>query len=194
MSESQLLSTLSKVIHLHRNNSDRFDFVMAFGGSSMISMFVKAAISLAIESIGVDKTANIWDTLSRVVGRDINLLHTNNVLVIYRERGGEVLCRQIGLHAPPIRAWGVEFIACGKEGCQPSAYDFIVRDNDCGTRLVCRLCNWTSAALKPKDINGLIYRLSSTVPDVFWHEYPPSAQLQDVFVRVTHEKAKLFVK
>lgn len=163
---------------------------MAFGGSSTISTYVKSAISLAIEGIGVDKTANLWETLSRVVGRDVNLLHTNNVLIIYRERGSGVQCRQIGLHAPPMRAWGVEFTACGNEQCRPCPYDFVIKDNDCGTRMVCRLCSWTSKALKPKDISGLLFRLSSTVPDVFWHEYPPSAQLQDVFVCTTKQKQK----
>lgn len=170
--------------------SDALDFVIAFGGSSTISPYVKGAISLAIEGIGVDKTANIWDTVSRVVGRDVNLLHTNNVLLIYREREGPVLCRLIGLHAPPIRAWGVEFTACGNESCRPSEYDLIVRNNDCGTRVVCSRCNWRSAALKVDDIKGVLHRLNSTVPDVFWHDYPPSPELRDIFVSVTKSKAK----
>lgn len=165
-----------------------FDFVVAFAGSSTISNYVKSAISQAIEGVGVDKTANIWDMLSRVVGRDINLLHTNNVVAIYRERGGEVKSRQIGLHAPPMRAWGFEFTACGNEECRPSPYDFIIKDNECGTRMTCRLCNWSSATLKLRDVTGLFFRLSSTVPDVYWHDYPPSVELQDVFVRVTNRR------
>lgn len=171
-----------------RNCRDEFDFVLAFAGSSTISTFVKGAISQAIQGVGVDKTCDIWDTLTRAVGRDINLLHTNSVIAIYRERRGEVRCRQIGLHCPPTRAWGFEFTACGSDECRPTPYDFIIRDNGTGVRATCRRCNWASVALKPRDLDGLLFRLSSTVPDVFWHEYPPSVELQDLFVRVTKQR------
>jgi hypothetical protein len=143
-----------------------------------------------IEAIGVDKTGNIWDTVSRVVGRDLNLLTMNSVVVIYRERGGEVKSRHIGLHCPPLRAWGVEFSACATEGCRPAPYDFIIRDNDTGVRITCRLCHWRSVSLKLSDVKGVLFRLSSTVPNVFWHEYPPSLELQDVFVTVTKSKGE----
>jgi hypothetical protein len=171
---------------------DIFDFVMAFAGSSTISTFIKTAISQAIEGMGVDKSGNIWETISRVVARDINLLHTNTVVLIYREREGarEVKSRQIGLHYPPMRAWGFEFTACGNDACRPSPYDFSMKDNESGTRIVCRLCGWASTALKIKDVEGLFVRLSSTVPNVFWHEYPPSAELQDVFVRITKSRSQ----
>lgn len=165
--------------------------MVAFAGSSTISNYVKAAISHAIEAIGVDKTDNVWQTIARVVGRDINLLHTNNVVVIYRERGEGVKCRQIGLHCPPLRAWGFEFTACATAECRPSPYDFIIRDNDVGVRMTCRLCNWQSASLKLRDVEGQLFRLSSTVPDVFWHEYPPSTSLENIFVAATHKKQVL---
>jgi hypothetical protein len=181
------LRTLANT-NAQRRCRDEFDFVLAFAGSSTISNYVKGAVSQAIEAMGLDKTDGIWETIARVVGRDVNLLQTNNVALIYRERGEQVKCRLIGLHCPPLRAWGFEFTACGKHDCRPSAYDFLIRDNESGVRMTCRLCNWRSASLKLRDVEGLLFRLSSTVPNVFWHEYPPSAQLQNVFVRVTKAK------
>ena len=68
---------------------------MAFAGSSTISSYVKPAISQVIQGIGVDKKYSIWDTIVRIVAGDTNLLETNNVVLIYRERGEEVRCRQI---------------------------------------------------------------------------------------------------
>ena len=177
----------------HSPNStirDSFDFVLGFGGSSTILSQIKNMINQVIEAIGLDKTSNIWDSIARVAGQDLNLLQMNSVIVIYRERGAtmEVKARHIGLHCPPLRAFGVEFRACATEGCRPSPYDFILRDNHSGIRMTCRLCKWRSASLKASDVQGLINRLSSTTPDVFWHEYPAGVDIQDVFVRVTKRK------
>lgn len=169
---------------------DRFDFVLAFAGSSTLSNHIKNTVSQAIEGLGVDNAGNIWETMSQVVGRDLTLLQMNSVVVIYRERGGEVKCRHIGSHCPPLRAWGVEFRACATQGCRPGPYDFIIRENASGVRVVCRECQWRSAALKLSDFKGLLFRLSSALPDVFWHEYPASAELQDLFVRVTKLKGR----
>jgi hypothetical protein len=169
---------------------DRFDFVLAFAGSSTLSSHVKNTVSQAIEGLGVDNAGDIWETVSQVVGRDLTLLQMNSVVIIYRERGGGVKCRHVGSHCPPLRAWGVEFRACATQGCRPGPYDFIIRENDSGVHVVCRECQWRSAALKPSSFKGLLFRLSSALPDVFWHEYPASAELQDLFVRVTKLKEK----
>ena len=156
----------------------------------MISSQIKNMINQVIEAIGLDKTSNIWDSITRVVGRDLNLLQLNSVIVIYRERGAamEVKARHVGLHCPPLRAFGIEFCACATEGCRPSPYDFVIRDNHSGVRMTCRLCKWQSATLKASNVQGLINRLSSTMPDVFWHEYPAAVDIQDAFVRMTKRK------
>lgn len=167
---------------------DVFDFVLAFSGSSTLSSHVKNTVSQVIEGFGVDKTGNVWETISQVVGRDLSLLQMNSVVAIYRERNAGVKCRHIGSHCPPLRAWGVEFTACATKGCRPSAYDFSIRENNSGVRVTCRLCGWRSAALKVGDLVGEIFRLSSALPDVYWHEYPASAELQGIFLRVTKAK------
>ena len=111
-------------------------------------------------------------------------------MLIYRERGEEVQCRQIGLHCPPIRVWGFEFAACGNHECRPSPYDCSIRENKSGIRMICRLCNWCSALLRLRDADGMISRVNSTVPNMYWHEYPASMRLQDLFVRATCRKER----
>ncbi|KAI9568141.1 hypothetical protein HD554DRAFT_2172539 [Boletus coccyginus] len=167
---------------------DEFDFVLAFGGCSTISHYAKGTISQAIEGVGVDNTGGLWESLSRLAGRELKQLQMNTVVLIYRERGEGVKCRQIGLHQPPMRAWGVEFSACGKEGCRPTPYDFDIRDSGGRVHFTCRLCHWRSAALRDSDLKGLVFRLSSSLPDVYWHDYPPSMELQDALVRATKHK------
>ena len=100
----------------------------------------------------------------------------------------EVKARHIRLHCPPLRVFGVEFHTCVTEGCRPSPYNFILRDNHSGICMMCRLCKWRSASLKASNVQGLINRLSSTMADVFWHEYPAGVNIQDIFVRVTKQK------
>ncbi|KAF8545724.1 hypothetical protein OG21DRAFT_1491987 [Imleria badia] len=39
---------------------DKFDFMLAFAGSAMISNYINGAISQAIEGVSMDKTDGIW--------------------------------------------------------------------------------------------------------------------------------------
>ena len=151
--------------------------------------------SLAIEDIEVDKTLHIWDIVSWLVSKDVNLLHTNNVLIIYRKREGPVLCWLIGLHAPSIWAWGIKFTVYGNKNCRLSDYNLIIWNNNCSTWVVCSRCNWRSATwrsatFKVNNIKGVLHRLNSTIPDIFWHHYPLSSELWDIFVSITTSKAK----
>lgn len=149
---------------------------------------VTRVLGRVMEGIGVDKTVDIWETVLRVVAQDASLLEVSSVVVIYRERGStEVQSRQIGLHAPPYRPWGVEFRACGKEGCSPTRGDFLIKSRGSSVRMICRLCGWGSAWVKEKDVEGLLTCPNRTVPNVFWHSYPPSPALESLFVRVTQK-------
>ena len=44
--------------------------------------------------------------------------------------------------------------------------------------------------LDTSDFKGLLFQLSSALPDVFWHKYPASAELQNLFMRVTKLKGR----
>ena len=142
-----------------------------------------------VEGIGIDKTADIWNTILRIVSHDPNLLEVNSVVIIYRERGTEIVqARQIALHAPPYRPWGVEFQGCGKEGCNPTTTNIRFRSQGSSIRMTCRLCGWESAWVKEKDIMTLLTRVDNTVPNVFWHNYPASPALASLFMSVTQRR------
>lgn len=170
--------------------SDTFDFVLGFAGSSTIPSQIRNALSQVIERIGVDKTGSLWETIVRVIGHDLLLLQVNAVVVVYRERDtNEVEARKIGRHDPPLRPWGVEFHACGTPGCDRMSRDFVVRSDIFDVRMTCRYCRWTSAWVKQPHWKDHVFRLDSTLPNVFWHDYPPSKSLQQLFVDVTGKKA-----
>lgn len=168
------------------NSRDMFDFILGFAGSSMLPMQVKHVFSQVADRIAIDKTAGIWDTISRVIGQDITFLEVNTAVVIYRERGTEtVVSRKIGRHFPPLRPWGVEFHACATPGCDPDSRDLVVRSDGHKAKVVCRICGWKSAWVKGKDRENLIFQLDSTLPTVYWHHYPPSEALKKLFVNVS---------
>lgn len=170
---------------------ETFDFILGFGGSSTIPCQVSRLLGRVVESIGVDKTADIWDAILQVVSHDPNLLEVNSVVVIYKERESEAVhAREIALHAPPYRPWGVEFQACGTEGCNPTPSDFYVKSQGPAIRMTCRLCQWVSAWVKTKDAEHLLTCPNRTVPNVFWHSFPPSPALASLFVRATKPVAQ----
>lgn len=160
--------------------------MLAFADCSTIVHHIRNTISQVIEQIGVDKVANIWDTISQVVGHDIELFHMNNK----RDAEG-IKCRHIRSHSPLLRAWGFEFRVCGIEGCRPTQYNFAIWHNTSRVKMVCRLCKWESVVLKESNIRGLLFRLNSTVPVVFWHKYPASEELQDIFMSTSKRQRHL---
>lgn len=145
-----------------------------------------------IERIGVDKTAGIWDTVLRVVGHDLLLLEVNAVVVIFRERGSsEVLARKIARHAPPLRPWGVDFSVCGTPNCARKPHHFFVKNDGYAVRVTCRFCGWRSEWVDDNHLaNRGVFKVDRSLPNVFWHPYPPPPSLQNVFVDVTEIKRR----
>lgn len=148
---------------------------------------IRNAFSQVIERIGVDKSDCIWKTVARIIGQDHSLLEVNTAVIIYRERETqEVVARKIGRHNPPLRPWGVEFHACGTPGCEPNSRDFYIRsERNNQVRATCRACLWTSAWVKEADREGLVFQLDSSMPTIYWHDYPPPDALQNLFVEAT---------
>ena len=164
--------------------------MLGFAGAATLPGQIRNVVSQTVERIGVDKSAGIWDSIARVVAQDHNLLQANAAVLVYKERGSkEVTARKIGRHSAPLRPWGVEFRACATPGCQPEFLDFYVRcEGGMDVRLTCRRCSWQSEWVKSIDRKNLIFNLDSTMPSVFWHEYPPTEDLQRLFVNVSREK------
>ncbi|KAI9574182.1 hypothetical protein HD554DRAFT_2034358 [Boletus coccyginus] len=158
---------------------NEFNFVLAFGGCLMISHYTKGMISQVIKGVGIDNTGSLWESPSWLAGRELKQLQMNTMVLIYQEWSKEVKCRQIGLHQPLMRAWGVEFSTCKKEECRPTSYDFDIRDSDGRVHFTCRLCHWCSAVLRNSNLKRLVFRLSSSLSDMYWHDYPPFMKLKD---------------
>lgn len=162
--------------------------MLGFAGSSTIPAQIRNALSEVIERIGVDKTAGIWDTVARVIGQDLHLLEVNAVVIVYKERcSQEVVARKIARHSPPMRPWGFEFHACGSSHCEPRSQDFAMQNSDFDVRTSCRCCGWKSAWVKERHWKRCLFRLDRTLPNVFWHEYPASKALENLFVDITSE-------
>jgi hypothetical protein len=143
-----------------------------------------------IERIGVDKTAGIWETIVRVIGHDLLFLEVNTAVVIFRERGSKnVFCRKVGKHSPPMRPWGMQFRACGTPNCIRRPLDFFVQNDNYEVRMTCRFCGWRSEWVKEQDWKTSVFKLDRTLPNVFWHSYPASQSLQNLFVEVTAKKS-----
>ncbi|KAF8425811.1 hypothetical protein L210DRAFT_934937 [Boletus edulis BED1] len=119
---------------------DAFDLIVAFGGRATLPGEIRGLLTGIIDRLGVNKGTNIWDEVILAASQEIELLQVNSVVAVYKERGYEVVhCREIGLHSLPMRPWGIEFAACGTEGCRPRVYEFHTRTSGGGwVRTQCR--------------------------------------------------------
>lgn len=170
--------------------------VVGFGSPTLRIEQAKDSISQMIERIGVDKTADVWETIMYCMGNDAMLLDATSVIVVFRERAsGKVFCRKIGRHYLPYRPWGVEFRMCqndhGNKGCH---LDFHVKGDAKMARMECKRCHWRSGWVKEEHREGLLFRLNSKLPNVYWHEFPASEDLRSLFVRVTGGSAEKSTK
>lgn len=165
------------------------DFVLAFGATSLRAKDLKKCISRVVERIGVDKVAGIWDTVSQAVGQDRTLLQATNAVLIYRERGGEqTLSRRIGVHYPPLRPWGFQFKGCGTEECRPQTSKLLIRNSHGKVQIHCQRCLWKSAAVGENDVKGHFFSLGGKTPNVYWHNFPASQELKEIFKTITSKQ------
>lgn len=171
--------------------SQMFDFVLAFGATSLWTKDLKRCISKIVKRIGIDKTANIWETVSQVIAHDRVLLQATDVVLIYREREApQTVSRRIGAHYPPLRPWGFQFEGCATKGCSPRTSELTVKNSHGKIQIVCQLCLWKSAWVGEHDVKEYFTRASSKAPNVYWHNFPASQELKRLFIRITSERAK----
>ena len=161
-----------------------------FAGSSMLPTQIRGPLSQVIECIGVNKTAGIRDTVLWVVGHDLLLLEVNAVVIIFRERGSsEVLARKIARHAPPLQPWGVDFSVCGTLNCTQKPHHFFIKNNSHAVCVMCRFCGWRSEWVDDNHLADRgVFKVDRSLPNIFWHPYPPLPSLQNVFMDITEIK------
>lgn len=71
---------------------------------------------------------------------------------------------------------------CKNEGIKQSHLDFLVKGDAASVRMECKTCGWKSGRVKEEHTKGLLNRLNSKLPNVYWHEFPPSKELRSLFV------------
>lgn len=153
-------------------------------------MEIRNALSRVIECVGIDKTAGIWDSVSKVVSYDQVLLDSS-VVVICRERDEanptNIIARKIARHQASRRPYGFEFKTCGNRECPGGSrgLDFLVENKGLDVKMTCRICLWESAWVPDKDFKEHFHKIPGGPLDVFWHSYPASPSLQLLFVSTT---------
>jgi hypothetical protein len=143
-----------------------------------------------IYNIGLDKTGNIWDSIVASVAHNNRLLKSTSVVVVYKERDGSkgINCREIALHDPPHRAYGVEFSSCITPGCNPLPYTMIVDEHQAENgrpyqvSIRCLDCGRQSARVSFNDVQQHITRVHSRYPNVYWHPYLTTPALAALFL------------
>lgn len=158
--------------------------------SFITSMVHAVAIDNAVEVTSLDPPS-IWSSITKVIAACPAVVAHSPLTAIFRERSATeespVNCRQVALHAPPSNAWGVQFMAC-RAGCNVSASDLVFRVDKGAMRCLCTRCGWKSHRVRYNAVEAVVHGLSSDLPAVFWHAYPPSPHLLDTFARVTKDR------
>ena len=157
---------------------------------SFIASMVHAVVSdNAIEVTSLDPPS-IWSSVMKAIAACPAVVAHSPLTAIFREwsatEESPVNCRQVTLHTPPFNAWGVQFMAC-RAGCNISASDLVFHIDKGAMHCLCTCCSWKSHCVRYNAVKVVVHRLSSDLPAVFWHAYPPSPHLLNTFTRVTKD-------
>ncbi|KAG2355384.1 hypothetical protein BDR07DRAFT_1381575 [Suillus spraguei] len=169
--------------------NDDVDFVLAFGGSGTLPSMVSNIVRSLIVETGIYGRTDIWSTICDTLACSSDFLDYTTAVLVFAstvDKRRVVECRQIGKDIPGLRAFGYEFRSCPTPGCQPTPADMRVHNHGVKVRLLCLKCRWKSAAVRNDEDNKHFKRLNKLVaPQLFWHHFPPSTDLQNYFVELT---------
>ncbi|KAG2060956.1 hypothetical protein BDR06DRAFT_966776 [Suillus hirtellus] len=168
--------------------NEKFDFVLGFGGSgSSISQISHTVCSLIVET-GVFRQTDPWSALRNILTSNHQVLDHTTVVVLYTTTANgsqQVKHCQIGKDTPASHAFAYEFKMCGKAGCDPGLKGIQVYNQKEKVHVGCTLCHWKSAWARNDEDNELFKRVNAlTVPQIFWHHFPPSNDFQQFFVKL----------
>lgn len=168
--------------------SNIFDFVVGFGGSGTLPTVVASAVRGFVVQCGLYGTGDIWASVCNMLTSNNEVLNYTTLVILYAvEVNGErqVESRQITKHAPPYHAFGYQFKACGTPGCNPNIHDITVHTSRQKVQLQCTKCNWRSGKVRSDTSNEYFKQVNPMkAPLLFWHHFPPSPALQNLFVSV----------
>jgi hypothetical protein len=169
--------------------SDIVDFILAFSESgTLLSMVLSTVCSLIVDT-GIFRHTNIWSSLCEMIASSNNFLHYTTVVVIYASTVDNqyiIECHQIGRDIPGTCAFGYKFKSCPTPGYCPAPADMCVHNQNFKVHLHCLKCKWRSACARTNENNKHFKQLKKlAVPQLFWHHFPPSTDLQNYFMELT---------
>jgi hypothetical protein len=151
---------------------------------------VASAVRSFVTEIGVFGRTDIWPALCDMLAASNDFLDYTTAVVVFAETvdGRRVVeSRQISKDISGVRAFGYEFKSCATPGCQPAPADMRVHNNGPRVHLRCLKCKWRSSAVRTDQDNKHFKRIRKLhAPQLFWHHFPPSTDLQNFFVEITN--------
>jgi hypothetical protein len=143
--------------------------------------------SLIVET-GVFGQTDPWSALRDILTSNNQVLDYTTVVALYANAASgsrQIECRQIGKDTPVTHAFGYQFKLCGTAGCDPGPTGIQVCNRREKVQVRCTLCNWSSPWVRTDEDNQHFKRVSAfTAPQIFWHHFPPSKELQEFFVKL----------
>ncbi|KAG1721315.1 uncharacterized protein EDB91DRAFT_1256570 [Suillus paluster] len=178
-------------------NDDQFDFVLGFGGSGTLPSLVAPIVRSLVVETGVFGRTDIWTSFCDLIAANQGVLDYTAAVLVYStvfEGNRRVECRQVAKNMPGLRAFGAELGSCATPGCNPSSSDMRVFNRTVNGKpkvsVRCLKCSWRSAWARTDQDNKHFKRVHPIIaPQVFWHHFPPSAELQNFFVTITDDEA-----
>ncbi|KAG2062894.1 hypothetical protein BDR04DRAFT_1164505 [Suillus decipiens] len=166
--------------------SDLFDFVIGFGGSSTLPGFVGPTVQAFIRAAAVFGCTDVWESICNLLVTNPDVLEHATVIVVYAcyVDGKRIVESREVAKQSAYRAFGYKFSACGNQDCNTSTTDTIrVSRAENMVRMTCGECQWKSAWLPTDQDNNYFLRVKpTTAPLIFWHKFPPSPGLHKLFV------------
>ena len=136
--------------------------------------------------------STLWGVFTRALESTLKVLESLLINFVFVEQWGEKLtCRHVAMYHLLFNAWGVSFRTCGGKDCKDvisSDLSFHIKKNT--LCYYCAFCGWKSCRVKQEDIAAMVFLMLFNLLLVFWHTYPPSLYLLNIFTRLTKEHIK----
>jgi hypothetical protein len=134
----------------------------------------------------VKQQSDIWKVMQQSLKRAETLLQYSAVTVIFK-LDNKVEIREIGLHDPPSRVFGISSFFCGGLNCHTQAMELRYSSKPHADlmkekiRQTCRRCSTQSGWVKFGDVDW-IHPLPGS-KRIVWHHYPVTKAQMSLFAR-----------
>ncbi|KAG1868948.1 hypothetical protein DFJ58DRAFT_723355 [Suillus subalutaceus] len=157
-------------------DNDFVDFVLAFGGSGTLPSMVSNTVCSFIMDTRVFRRTDIWSAVCELMASSNEFLDYTTAVVVFAstvDKQRIVECHQIGKDNPG---------SCALDTSSSPVPPQVVH-------LRCLKCNRRSVSTKTDMDNKHFKRVNKLVaPQLFWHHFPRSTDLQNYFVELTNNE------